>query len=559
MTIGLRPATTTSGTACVLAVALAGAGFATAAHLRQSASIPMRDGAVLAADVYLPAATGIWPVVLIQTPYDKRRFVDTFTGAGADPFLNSPDYAFVVLDWRGFFASAGAAASGSDRGLDGYDAVEWTAAQPWCDSRVATWGASALGKVQFDTAATHPPHLAACVPVVAHMRDDYLLYYPGGIWARNKNAFVSLYFGGSALLRAHPLDDHVWAVAAAASPQPEAIDVPMLHVSGWYDHQTAISLRSFAEIRGRGGPRARAHQSVLVGPWTHGGIGEEQQGELAYPAAAGEASRTIKTFLDNEVRGIDNGWPERPAVRFFQINEDAWIGGDAWPPAGVAPVTRFLTAGGGLAETPPPPGAAPVRWISDPANPVPTVFGAILLGTGGAVQGPGDLHAVETREDVRTFTTPVLATPLRIQGQAVARLWVSATAVDVDLTVRLTEVLPDGHSVLIVDGARRASLRNGYTSRAWLSPGQPVAVAVELPPVAITVPAGHRLRALLAAANYDRYDRNMQDGSALSDDPGAAATPAEVTLLLEADHPSAIELPAAPAARPVRRRLAAAH
>ena len=541
----------------MLALTLAWAGPATAAHLRQPASIPMRDGAALAADVYVPAAAGAWPVVLIQTPYDKRRFVDTFTGPDADPFLNSPEYAFVVLDWRGFFASAGAAASDADRGLDGYDAVEWIAAQPWCDTRVATWGASALGKVQFDTAAIRPPHLAACVPVVAHMREEYALYYPGGIWARNKNTFVSLYFGGGALLRAHPLDDLVWTVAEAASPQPEAIDVPMLHVSGWYDHQAAISLRSLAEIRERGGPRAREHQSALVGPWTHGGIGDEQQGELAYPAAAGEASRIIKAFLDHEVRGIANGWPDRPAVRFFQINEDAWFGSDVWPPAAVSPATRFLTAAGELADAPPPTGAAPVRWISDPAHPVPTVFGAVLLATGGAVQGPGDLRAVEARGDVRTFTTEVLEAPLRIQGQAVARLWVSAAAVDVDLMVRLTEVMPDGRSILIVDGARRASLRGGYTSRAWLTPGQPVEVEVDLPPVAVTIPAGHRLRALVAAANFDRYDRNMQDGSAISDEPGATATPAEVTLFVDADHPSALDLPVAAALHLVRRRLAA--
>ncbi len=557
MTARPRTVMTAPRAAWLLAAGLACASHAAAAHLRQPASIPMRDGATLAADVYLPAVAGAWPVVLIQTPYDKRRFVDTFTGPGADPFLNSSDYAFVVLDWRGFFASAGVPSAGADRGLDGYDAVEWIAAQPWCDSRVATWGASALGKVQFDTAATHPPHLAACIPVVAHMRDEYGLYYPGGIWARNKNSFVSLYFGGGALLRLHPLDDLIWALAAAASPQPEAIDVPMLHVSGWYDHQTAISLRSLAEIRERGGPRAREHQSALVGPWTHGGVGAEQQGELAYPAAAGEASRTIKAFLDHEVRGVANGWPDRPVVRFFQINEDAWIDCDAWPPPAVSPVTRFLTASGELAETPPPTGAAPMPWISDPADPVPTVFGAILLATGGAVQGPGDVRAVEARSDVRTFTTEVLAAPLRIQGQALARLWVSAAAVDVDLMVRLTDVLPDGRSMLIVDGARRASLRESYTSRAWLVPGQAVAVTVDLPPVAVTIPAGHRLRALVAASNYDRYDRNMQDGSALSDEEGATATAAAVDLLVDLDHPSALVLPVAAVGRHLRRRLTA--
>lgn len=115
-------------------------------HLRLPAEIPMRDGKNLAADVYLLATSGRWPAILIQTPYDKRQFWLVFaTDALDNPLLRSPAYAFVVVDWRGFFASRGAAVAGSDRGQDGYDAVKWIAAQSWCTGGVGTWGPPALG------------------------------------------------------------------------------------------------------------------------------------------------------------------------------------------------------------------------------------------------------------------------------------------------------------------------------------------------------------------------------------------------------------------------------
>ncbi len=333
-------------------------------HLRQAANVPMRDGQVLAADVYLPAATGRWPVVLIQTPYDKRAFWTVFPiELSDDPLLKDPDYAFVVTDWRGFFASTAAAVPGYDRGLDGYDTVEWIARQPWCDGRVGTWGASALGVIQFQTAAQQPPHLAGCVPIVAHDHDSYGLYYPGGVYARNKNGFVAGHFGGGDTVKAHPLEDGLWDALAASGVQPEEIDVPMLHISGWYDHETDISLAVAAAVQARGGPNARGRQKVLIGPWSHGGIGKLQQGELGYPAAQGASSILAKEFFDFYLRGAANGYGARPAYRYFRINDDAWVDATTWPPAGAAQLPFYLTENRSSASSlrPPPPRRSRIR------------------------------------------------------------------------------------------------------------------------------------------------------------------------------------------------------
>jgi hypothetical protein len=525
-------------------------------HLRIPAQIPMRDGKSLAADVYLPAPTGRWPAILIQTPYDKRQFWAVFpVDTANDPLLKSPDVAFVVLDWRGFFASAGAAASGSDRGRDGYDAVEWVAAQSWCTGAVGTWGPSALGKVQFDTAATRPPHLDACVPIVAHAGELYELYFPGGVYARNRNSFVATHFGSGGVLFQHPFKDPFWEAAEHAGPQPEDIHVPMLHVSGWYDHQAEVSMALARAIDTRGGEGARGRQWVLVGPWSHGGAstGKSQQGQLTYPAAEQEATREAKAFFDYHLRNVANGWDERLFLRTFRINEDLWVEGEVWPAPTMQTRRLFLTPTGALAAEPSQAEAAR-SYLADPTNPVPTVWGAIIVEGNGNRQGPGDLSAVESRPDVLTFTTPPLAQALPIEGQPSLTVWLAAEAVDTDVAVRLTEVTPDGRSLLFVDGVRRASLRESFSERTLLQPGVPVRVTVTLAPVAVTIPAGHALRVSVAPSNYDRYDVNLQDGSSFSDSPGAVATPAAVTILLGGEHASFLELPLLPDAR-VRPRL----
>jgi predicted acyl esterase len=541
--------------AAFLVFAMPAAGFK---HVRQPVTIPMRDGQLLAADVYLPALAGRWPVVLVQTPYDKRQFVLVFTTElSDDALLKSPDFAFVVTDWRGFYGSADAAVAGYDRGLDGYDTVEWIAVQPWCDGNVGTWGASALGVVQFQTAAKRPPHLRGAVPMVSHMRDVYELYYPGGVYARNKNTFVGDHFGGDDVLRAHPLEDSAWAAIESGGVRAEQIAIPMLHISGWYDHEADLSLVVAADVQAHGGESARGRQKVLVGPWSHGGIGKEEQGELSYPAAAGESSRLAAQFFDRYLRGIENGWEGRATFRIFAINTEAWRDADTWPPGDTSLRRYYLTAEGGLTPASPTQATAERTYTSDPANPVPTLFGAILVQD-HATQGPGDIAAIETRPDVLTFTTPILAEPLRIEGTVTAMLWVGCDAVDTDLAVRMTQVLPDGRSLLLVDGIRRASLRDSFGSRALLDPSTPVAVSVTLPSVAVILPVGYRLRFDIASSNYDRFDVNMQDGSSLSDQPGVRATPANVRILLSADHPSTVELPVV-VERRARRHLAVAH
>src|SRR4051794_14727912 len=124
--------------------------------------VPMRDGVTLAADLTLPADLPA-PAVVLRTPYGKTgslqsKRADTFAAAG---------YVAVLVDVRGRGDSDGNFAPYSSDGPDGYDAIEWVAAQDWCDGAVATWGGSYGGHIQWLGAPRKAPALKGLVAPVA--------------------------------------------------------------------------------------------------------------------------------------------------------------------------------------------------------------------------------------------------------------------------------------------------------------------------------------------------------------------------------------------------------
>src|SRR6185503_7358385 len=144
--------------------------------------IPMRDGVSLAADVWLPKAPGRYPVLLARTPYMKTGLRLNEWAA----WFASRGYAFVVQDTRGRGDSEGTFDAFFGEGKDGFDTIEWLAAQPWSNERVGTLGLSYLGTAQWLAAREHPPHLACMAPTASGGRWFDELPYNGG-------AFMSLF------------------------------------------------------------------------------------------------------------------------------------------------------------------------------------------------------------------------------------------------------------------------------------------------------------------------------------------------------------------------------
>jgi len=479
-------------------------------------SVLMRDGKSLSADVYLPNPTDSFPVILIQTPYNKDLYKWKLPlGIGIN--LATSNYAFVIADWRCFYGSVAACTTNVDskkRGEDGYDLVEWIAQQTWSNNKIGTWGPSALGKVQFWTAREKPPSLDCIVPQVAGTQFNYEEYFPGGA-ARTEyiDQLDQLGFGISASIIPHPTYDIYWQFAESGSIFPNDIKVPVYMIGGWYDHNVDLMMDLFDTLKA-----VAADVKILMGPWVHGGnstayIGTEQQGELTYPEASGWSDSLAFNFFDYHLRGINNNWTSEPDIRYFQMGSNEWKNTGSWPPSQQTNSLKYYFTSGKTLQTSAPTSTDSISYIYDPTNPSPTHGGTTLRSD--QVQGPHDQKdTVETRNDLIIFSSEILTSEITITGKPHISLEVTSDQFDTDFSVRLTDVYDDGRSVLIADGIIRMRFRNGYNTSdtGLIVPNKKYIVSIELPNVAYTYLIGHKIRLDVSSSNYPKYNRNMNTG-----------------------------------------------
>lgn len=485
-------------------------------------AIPMRDGKSLAADFYFSDSTVRRPTILLQTPYNKNLYrlanaIPPQAGGTSFPF-DSAHYDYVIVDWRGLYGSADAAVTGYDHGLDGYDCVEWIARQAWSDGKIGTWGASALGAVQYMTAKHQPPHLLCAVPIVQDFKSKYDDSYTGGDLRKEQDETIQqLGFTSLSLVMAHPTRDAAWQLIESSTDDPDSITVPMLLIGGWFDHDPDGVMRAFEDLRARSAPAVRSEHLLMMGPWTHSGVDRAEQGDLTYPDAADVSTVAALRFFDHYLRGLPNGVESAPLISYYQMGENVWRNTESWSGVATGLDTLYLASGGGLQRSIEP-GSAGDPLPYDPRNPAPSIGGNRFTLDHSVAVGPVDQRSlVESRSDVLIYTTPLLDQDLVVDGSLALDLFFSSDRTDSDVGVRLCDVYPDGRSILLTQSIRRLRFRNGDrpADTARMIPGTVYPVTVNLQNIAMTFPKGHRLRIDVSSSLYPMFDINPNTGGPL--------------------------------------------
>ena len=484
---------------------------------RTTYMVLMRDGVThLSTDVYLPARSGSFPVMLYRTVYSKE-FDD---GEGA--YIPN-DYAMVVQDTRGRFASEGVDRVFHDdawgENQDGYDTVAWIVAQPWSDGRVATFGGSARGITQYMLSGTDHPDYLCGVPVVGSPNLYAHGLFPGGgfrkamaeNWLDDQGSLAYL-----PVIEAHPDYDEYWETNDLTT-RASLVDARLMNIGGWYDIFSQGTLDGFTLLQYSGGAGALGNQKLIMGPWTHEGFDVTQQGQLNYPPNATDYSSfmTSGEWYQYWIDGFDNGIMDRPAALYYTMGDvdapagpgNEWRWSASWPPAAL-PVPLYLHTGGLLDGAYPADDLPAESYLYDPLAPVPTLGGGNLT----IPAGPYDQSSLETRSDVLVYSTAVLLEPVEVTGRVLARLWASSDAPDTDWTVKLTDVYPDGRSMLVLDGVLRARHRESMESEVFMQPGGVYLFEVDLWSTSIVFNAGHRIRIAISSSNDPRFDPNPNTG-----------------------------------------------
>jgi len=510
-----------------------------AVRVEDPVTVRMRDGTELAATMYLPKREGRYPAILLRTPYGREGLRDY-------AWLARKGYAVVAQDVRGRGDSGGEnlpfVADGWGKLQDGYDTVEWIAEQDFCDGGVGTAGGSALGIVQNLMAGAAPPHLKAQVIVVAASNLYEQAAFPGGILRKSqvegwleKNKFDP---EAQTMMETHALYDDYWKQLDLAQ-RIDRVDVPSLCIGGWYDTFAEGTIEGYFLRRDKAGPKARQNTYLVMGPWTHGGVFSDKVGELQFPPPAKrDLMPELLAFADYYLKG-EGDFPQNvPPVQYYVMGDltDARAPGNFWALAKEFPpptekAVLFFGSEGGLSADLPPDEEHFVSFTFDPSNPVQTIGGRNL----NLPAGPADQRPAEQRQDVIVFTTDTVKQPLSIVGLVRAVLKVKTSGKDADVSVRLTDVYPDGTSFLLLDASGRLSVRPPYTEKSEVRPGVVYPLEVELGHTAYIVNTGHRLRLALAGSNYPRFELNK--------DACPDGKPIRIDVSVGRDNPSYLEVP----------------
>ncbi len=552
----------------------------------------MRDGTRLRADVYLPRGAGPFPTLVRRTPYDKQRPVAIPEYQG----LVRAGYAVVVQDIRGRFASDGEwhplFAPGWADAEDGYDTVEWAAAQRWSTGKLGTFGNSYDAWTQWVLAPTKPPHLVAmwASGMAPHSTDWELggVFRPGralqwllGTLAPDTQRFLDMPAGPTTVeewerlhatanrekwlwflpwkdlpdealggvrelfyewLRNHDRD--VWRFDESFRD----VDLPVFHRTGWYDRLNR-TVEMFAGMQaGAPSERAQRSQRLIVGPWAHTTVNSRQLGEVDFGSEAEvDHLSLVIDWFDYWLKGVDNGVMEEEPVRLFLMGANAWRSADRWPPAGSTSIDFFLHSGGS-ANTPrgdgrlsrEPPVEEPAdHFTYDPRDPVMTLYGA------NGHDEPRDLRLLEHRRDVLVYETNPLERSVDVVGYPELTLWASSTAPDTDFIVKLVDVHPDGFAQGLCYGIVRARYRHGLDSPQMMTGDGVYEFTIQLLPTCNRFLAGHRIRVDISSSDFPNFDRNHNTGREDCSDTDLQT--ARQTVLHDPAHPSRITLPVMPA------------
>lgn len=550
----------------------------------------MRDGVVLRSNVYRPAGEGRWPVLLTRLPYGKDLPLGT---AMMDPVQAARRaYVVIVQDTRGRFSSEGDWYPLRHEAEDGYDTVQWAASLPYSDGQVGMYGGSYFGFTQWSAALTAPPALKAMVPFIT-WSDPYNGHsFRGGAMELGIHGRWQLEMGFDVLLRRHRGDapaigraiqglarelDSLAAEGYASLPlrewaplvrqdvapaffdyfeapeDPSKLDfatikgrhqeasVPSFNAGGWFDIFLQDTIYNYQAMRGLGVP-----SKLLIGPWSHGAQ-RNPVGELSFGYGSQAALIDLRidfqslqlVWFDRWLKGAENGIMSEPPIQIFVMGANTWRSLEEWPPPGIVPTPLYLHEDGRL-STDAPGEERPDVFEYDPANPVPTRGGALLM-TPEFPAGPYDQREIEQRPDVLVFTSDPLEHDLEVTGPISVELWAASSAPDTDFVARLCDVQPDGRSFNLTDGIIRARYRDSASQPSPLEPGRPYCFDIDLWSTSNVFKSGHRIRLDLTSSSFPRWDRNPNTGRPLGTDAELAV--ARQRVFHDRERPSHVLLP----------------
>ncbi|HTO75799.1 MAG TPA: CocE/NonD family hydrolase [Thermoanaerobaculia bacterium] len=556
-------------------------------EMQWAVKIPMRDGVALNATIYRPAGQKEdLPAVFTLTPYIGDSYLDRAF------YFASHGYVFALVDVRGRGNSGGVFEPFANDGRDGYDVVEWLAKQPGCNGKVAMWGGSYAGFDQWSVAKEFPPHLSTIVPAAAaHPGIDFPFQYnifapydlqwlsftsgvtgngnlfgASGFWAAKAREYYNGHtafkdfdriVGNSSTVFQkwieHPATDAYYDAMVPTTENYARLALPILTITGHYDGDQPGAFTYYRRHMEHGTAAAKESHYLIIGPWDHAGTRTPKAdvGGLHFgPASVLDLNGLHREWYDWTMKGGAKPAFLKKRVAYYVVGP----GAEEWKYAdtleSIANKSRVLylsSAGaagdlfhsGSLADKSGA-GAAADHWTYDPMDTRP---GALELD-----DDPAGLVSQRALQDLlgngAVYHSDPLPEAAEVSGFPKLTVWLSMDVPDTDLEAALYEILPDGGSVFLTGATMRARYRESLREAKPVTPGKAEKYVFDnFTFFSRRVSKGSRLRLLVHCPNTIGAEKNYNSGGVVANETGKDARVAHVTLLHDAAHPSALELP----------------
>ena len=303
--------------------------------------------------------------------------------------------------------------------------------------------------------------------------------------------------------------DDFWE-AVRYDDQYDTFDVPVLHITGWYDLEDLLGAFHHYEHMMAASP-AKEKQRLIVGPWSHVNSRmphHSYAGDFLSEDAALDMDAEHLRWMDYWLKGEQNGALETAPVRLYEPGANRWRHEQHWPLSSkeTSLYLGFDGPAGSLSTEQPVPDSPAQSYRYDPLDPVPT---QIDIQKYPVEHVPLDQTSNEARPDVISFTSAPLEETVTISGWAHLKLLATSDCDDTDFHVKITDVRPDGRSMKVTQGCKRASYRDSLADPQPIVPNEPFEIDVELWPTQHAFLPGHQIRVTVTSSDFPWFARNL--------------------------------------------------
>jgi uncharacterized protein len=552
-------------------------------RLERGVECRLSDRTMLVSDHYYPEGAGPWPTLLMRQPYG--RDIASTVVYRHPAWYAMHGYHVAIQDVRGRGGSSGDFYPFRSEARDGAETIAWLHKHPACNGRIGMYGFSYQGATQLLAAVEQPEGLQCIAP---HMTAIDLyhgwFYHHGALrlsstlgWgiqmlredARRKNLRgasdrleeawnnvrtqpMHVPYGTHPAIADPALPSYVrdwfahrepdsWWSEQDISTRVERIQIPALHIAGWFDTYLEGSIAGYLALRnGAGSEFARENQFLIAGPWIHIPWGD-RAGDASFGEAANLSTDEILLRWFNHWLKDSGEFANEPKVRYFSLGRNEWRTGNEFPADASHPLylhgagaANSRKGDGRLLPDAPSNGEPRDIFVCDPEVPV------FAPGGPQALSGPFDQAALELGNNVLVYTSEPINREMEVFGQPRVRLYATTSAPHADFTAKIVRVTPNGRAEFLSIGIARSSW---LFRDAGYEPDKTHLWEFTLEPIAFTLAPGERLRLEIASSAFPLYDRNPSTNTPpqLADNWNWSRSTQQI---LHSDaHPSALYLP----------------